>query len=336
MCSRKASTPPRSIMTEDHFIDALDSGVRLHLREKRPGGLRHPDPASTLLFVHGQSIPAPIAFDFPLPGYSWMEFAAARGFDVFALSVRGYGLSTRPPELEESPLGNPPAIRGLTAVRDIEAAVRFICENRRVDRLNLLGWSWGTTTAAAYAAAHGARVIRLVLFAPFYAYDSPEAAAQFEDPRRPGRLDPRMGAWRWVTERVQRERWDGSIPRGKHARWREERATKLFWTEQLRYDPQGRRRRPPAVRVPNGAMADRYDRARNIPLYDAARVRCPILLIRGDHDRSSLDPEASGLFRALTRSPGKRYIVLGDATHFLQFERRRIELFKETQLFLEL
>ena len=30
----------------------------------------------------------------------------------------------------------------------------------------------------------------------------------------------------------------------------------------------------------------------------------------------------------------KRYIIIGDATHFFQFERRREELFREVQLFL--
>ncbi len=324
-----------SLVREDHFLEALDPGIRLHLLEKRPKGLRRPESASTLLFIHGQSTPAPAAFDLSLPGYSWMEFAAARGFDVFGLSIRGYGLSTRPSELEEDPEGKPPAVRGQKAVEDIKAAVQYICEKRGVEQLNLLGWSWGTTTAPAFAVSSQARVRKLVLYAPFYAYDDPARAALMEDSARPGRLDPRMGAWRWVTEKDQRERWDSSIPQGQHNLWREERVMRTWWREQLCYDPQGRRRRPKAVRVPNGAMADLYDRTRNKPLYDASQVRCPVLLIRGDHDRSSRDPEASGLFRALTASHGKRYIIIGEATHFLQFERRREELFREVQLFLE-
>ncbi len=327
--------PPRTIEREDHFIDALDPGIQLHLREKRPRGMRRSEPASTILLVHGQSMPATVAFDLPLPGHSWLDWAASRGFHVFALSVRGYGLSTRPPEFSEPPEGRPPAARGLTALRDIEAAVRFIRERRGLDRLNLLGWSWGTTTTAAYTAANGDRIRRLVLFAPFYAYDDPAEASRFEDPERPGRWNPRLGAWRWVTEKIQRERWDGSIPKGKHAKWREERAIRLWWKEQLRYDPLGRKRRPPAVRVPNGAMADSYDRARNKPLYDASRIGCPVLLIRGDHDRSSRDPHAGGLFRALTGSRGKRYVILGDATHFAQYEWCREQLFREAQIFLE-
>lgn len=323
------------ITQREHFIDALDPGIRLHIREKRPAGMRRFEEASTLLLVHGQSMPAPHTFDIALPGYSWMDYAAARGFDVFALSVRGYGLSTRPAELLAPRLANPPAGRGRIAMRDIDAAVRFICDYRSIDRLNLLGYSFSTTTTAAYTAGNGGCIRRLVLYAPFYAYDRPEVAAGMEDPAHPGRLDPKFGAWRWVTKREQMERWDGSIPRGQRAKWREGRAIKYYWEKQLIYDKEGRKRRTPAVKVPNGPMADRYDRARNIPLYDASKLHPPALLIRGDHDRSSLDPEANGLFKALTASRGKRHVIIGDATHFIQYEKRREELFGEVQLFLE-
>ncbi|OGL61484.1 MAG: hypothetical protein A3J27_11380 [Candidatus Tectomicrobia bacterium RIFCSPLOWO2_12_FULL_69_37] len=327
--------PARAIVQEDHFIESLDPGIRLHLREKRLRGRRRADPAAAVLCLHGQSIPAPAAYDLPVPGYSWLDWMAARGMHVFALSIRGYGLSTRPPEMSAPPGNVPPASRGLVAQRDIEAAVRFIRRRLEIKQLNLLGWSWGTTTSATYTANNGPLVRRLALYAPFYAYLDPEAAARAEDPRRPGRWNPGNGAWRWATEAVQRERWDGSIPKGQHAKWREERAVRRFWKEQLRYDPAGRRRRPPAVRVPNGAMADAYDRAKGKATYDAADIACPVLLIRGDHDRSSRDAHGTTLFNALRNSRQKRYVILGNATHFAQYEWCREQLFREVQLFLE-
>ncbi len=323
------------IFRKDHLIDSHDEGVKLHLREKKPRGMEKTQTATTLLMVHGQSTPSPVAFDLPLRGYSWMDFVASRGFHVYALSIRGYGPSTRPPEMRTSPANQPPAVRGLTAVRDIDAAVRFICEENAITKLNLLGWSWGTTTTAAFTAAKQSRVRRLALYAPFYAYDDPKAAVLWEDPARPGRWNPRSGAWRWVTENYQRERWDGSIPKGRHAKWRTERAIKRFWAEQLKFDAEGRHRKIPAVRVPNGAMADAYDRARNKPLYDARKITCPVLTIRGDHDRSSTDPIFAGVYRALINSRGKRSVVLGDATHFAQYEWSRDALYGEVQNFLE-
>ncbi|HBK78449.1 MAG TPA: hypothetical protein DDZ83_01990 [Nitrospinae bacterium] len=329
----RRSTP--KIVQKDHFIEGLDPGVRLHLREKQPSGLKRFEEAGTLLMLHGQSMSAPITYDISLPGYSWMDYAAARGFDVFALTIRGYGLSTRPPEFSAPRLANPPAVRGRVALRDIDAAVRFICSYRNLDRINLLGYSFSTTTSAAFTAMNGDRIRRLALYAPFYAYERPEVAALSEAEGVPGRLDPKFGAWRWVTRRDQMERWDGSIPRGQHSKWREARAVKYYWNEQIKFDPEGRKRRIPAVKVPNGPMADRYDRARGIPLYDASKIKIPVLLIRGDHDRSSLDPEANGLFKALTGSRGKRHIIMGDGTHFIQYEKRREELYSQVQLFME-
>ncbi len=328
------SSSPR-IVQEDHFIDALDPGIRLHIREKRPRGLKRFEEAGTILLLHGQSMPAPHIYDIRIPGYSWMDYMAARGFDVFALTYRGYGLSSRQPELSAPRLANPPAGRGRVVLRDIEAAVRFILNRRGLNRINLLGYSFSTTTSAAYTAANGSRIRRLAVYAPFYAYERPEVAAQSEDPAHPGRLDPRFGAWRWVTRREQMERWDGSIPRGLHAKWREARAVKYYWAQQLKFDPEGRKRRTPAVKVPNGPLADRYDRARGVPLYDASKIKNPVLLIRGDHDRSSTDPEANGLFKALTASRGKRHVIIGGATHFIQFEKRCEELYSEVQLFME-
>jgi pimeloyl-ACP methyl ester carboxylesterase len=264
-----------------------------------------------------------------------MDYVASRGFNVFALSIRGYGLSTKPPELRQPRLSNPPTIRGRVAVRDIGTAVEYICEKLSIDKLNLTGWSWGSTTTAAYTAGHGNRIRRLALYAPFYAYDRPEVAAQSEDPNHPGRIHPKFGAWRWVTEREQEERWGGSIPRGLDSKWREARAAKKYWTAQLQYDPIGKKRRIPAVCVPNGAKADGYDRARNKPIYDASNIHCPVLLIRGDHDRSCNDPEVAGHYKALCNSREKRSVLLGGGTHFMQYERRREELFQQVQIFIE-
>jgi pimeloyl-ACP methyl ester carboxylesterase len=323
------------ILAEDHMIPSLDQGISLHLREKRPRGLRA-EAAGTLLCVHGQSIPGAAAFDFPVPGYSWMDYMAERGFDVFALSLRGYGASTRPREMTVSPRGKSPAVRAEEAVRDVEAAARFICERREVDRLNLLGWAQGTMLTAAYAAAKPARARKLVLVSPLYLCEAPGEFALFEDPARPGKLNPKFFcAWRWATEKGQQRNWSRLIPKGREKAFRESRAVRAYWREQIRHDREGRRRRYPAVRVPNGLMADHYDRTRGKAFFDAAKVRCPALLVRAEYDLVSKDAEAQRLFGALGSSPGKRYAVLGGATHFAQYEKRRGDLFGEVQGFLE-
>jgi pimeloyl-ACP methyl ester carboxylesterase len=264
-----------------------------------------------------------------------MDYIAARGYDVFALTIRGYGLSSRPPEMERDPASAPPAVRARTATRDVEAAVRFIREHRGANRLSLLGWAQGTMLAASFAAAHPEQTEKIVLFSPLYLND-PSAASLFEDPEQPGQLKAEFrGAWRWVTEEGQQWNWSRLFPRGKSRLWRETSAVRAYWDEQLKYDSEGMRRRPRGIRIPNGLMADHFDRTRGRSIYDPAKVKCPVLLIRGEHDLVSEDKEAQRLFQALTRTSGKRYAIIGDATHFVQFEKRREELFREVQGFLE-
>ena len=76
--------------------------------------------------------PASTSFDLPLDGESWMDYLAARGYDVYLLDLRGYGKSSRPKEMSEDPKANPPIVRGDTAVKDIGTAVDFVLSRRKI------------------------------------------------------------------------------------------------------------------------------------------------------------------------------------------------------------
>ncbi|MDA1000363.1 MAG: alpha/beta fold hydrolase [bacterium] len=327
----------KEIVREEHFIaPADDPAIRLHLREKRLKGKGKFSTGETLLFVHGQSVPSPACFDLPVPGYSWMDHAAGRGFDVYALSLRGYGLSSRPRAMEGCPGGRPPAVRARVAIRDVEAAVRFIRRRRGVSRVNILGWAQGTMLAAAFAGRHPAQAGKIVLYSPLYLNETPEAAALFQDPKNPKKLNPELFfAWRWVYEKGQQHNWSRLFPKGKKNLWCDARAVRAYWHEQLRYDARGKKKKTPAVRITNGLMADHYDRTQGKTIVRPGKVRSAALLIRGEHDRVSPENEVSRLFAELKNTAGKRYVVMGDATHFVQFEKRREALFGEVQNFLE-
>ena len=45
--------------------------------------------------------------------------------------------------------------------------------------------------------------------------------------------------------------------------------------------------------------------------------------------------EAWDLFQKMTNSRGKRFVVIGDGTHYMEFEKRREELYREVENFLE-
>src|ERR1700754_2889946 len=88
------------LVTEEMRVTS-DPGIEIYVRNKRPADMTSFRPERTLLYVHGSTYPASTAFDLKLDGVSWMEYVAARGYDVYLLDLRGYGFSTRPTEMDE-------------------------------------------------------------------------------------------------------------------------------------------------------------------------------------------------------------------------------------------
>jgi alpha-beta hydrolase superfamily lysophospholipase len=78
-------------------------------------------PEKIVLFVHGATYLAESAFDLPLDGMSWMDYIAQHGYDVYLMDVRGYGGSTRPPEMSRPPGENQPIVYTDVAVKDVGA-----------------------------------------------------------------------------------------------------------------------------------------------------------------------------------------------------------------------
>ena len=134
-----ASAPPApvAITTETFMIPAADPGIQLHVRNKRPAGQDRFAPERIVLLVHGATYPSEPGFDIPLPGGSWLDRLAGRGFDVYAVDVRGYGRSTRPASMSQPVASNPPFADTQDTVRDVGAAVDFIPTHRGVAKINV-------------------------------------------------------------------------------------------------------------------------------------------------------------------------------------------------------
>ena len=316
----------QDLIAYETFVPSAMPGVSLYVREKHPAGMTRFTPERTLLFVHGATYPAETAFDLTLDGFSWMDFIARRGFDVYLLDVRGYGRSTRPPAMDAPPGDNPPFASTEDARADVAAVAAYIRARRGIERLCLLGWSWGCATMGSFAAAYPETVERLVLFAPGWVRDGASAA------------DPggELGAWRGVTREAALARWlngvpdderEGLIPPGWFDAW----ADATFAT-----DPVGAAMQPPVLRAPNGVVRDsRTFWSAGRALYDPAGITAPTMIAVGEWDRDT--PPALGLtlFSLLKNARQKRFVLLGSATHTALLERHRLALFEQVQLFLE-
>src|SRR6266511_6377702 len=202
-----ATNVPKLVM-EEFMVPAVDPGISLYVRNKHPQGVKKFAGERVLLYVHGATYPSETAFDLKLNGLSWMDYIASRGYDVWLLDLRGYGKSTRPAEMADKPEANAPIVTGQTAVKDIGTAVDFILQRRNIPRLNLLGWSWGTTLMATYTTQNASKVERLVLYAPSWIRQTPSLVQA-----GPGKL----GAYRMVNRDQAKESWYTGVPEDKKA-----------------------------------------------------------------------------------------------------------------------
>ena len=314
-------------LTMEEFMVPSDPGIQVYLRNKRPTDMREFTSERTVLFVHGATYPAHTAFDLQLGGMSWMDYMAQRGYDVYLIDLRGYGRSTRPPQMAQDAKANPPFATTEDVMRDVDAAIEFIRKRRGISKVNLLSWSWGTAITQWYTANNPAKVNKLALFAPVWIRTTPSLVTTGAGPIPAYRtVEMSQAKTRWLTG-VAADKQASLIPPGWFEAWSE--AT-------LKSDPEGSRRNPPVIRAPNGVVADglRYWGNNNIP-WDPAKITVPVLLVKGEWDVDTPASMAQALFPKLTGAPYKRYVEIGEGTHTLIMEKNRMALFETVQQFFD-
>jgi pimeloyl-ACP methyl ester carboxylesterase len=324
LASASLAEVPR-LEAEDTMIPAADPGIQLFVRNKRPVGMTRFMPEKILLFVHGATYPAETAFDLPLNGLSMMDYIAGQGFDVYLVDVRGYGGSTRPPEMDKPASESPPIADTRMAVKDVGAAVDYILKRRSVGKISLMGWSWGTSIMGMYTAEHNNKVNRLVLYAPLWIFSTRPIIGG----------DGPLGAYRTVSRDSAKARWLAGVPEAKKADlipagWFEQWADATWAT-----DPVGAKQSPPVLRASNGVLQDvRSYWAAGKALYDPADIRVPTLLIHAEWDADLPSDQAQAYFKKLTNTPYKRFVELGEGTHTVMMEKNRMQFFHEVANFL--
>ena len=107
-----------SIVVDSYLIPSGDAGIHLYVRNKRPGAVTTFSAERTVLYVHGSTQASETTFDLALDGKSWMDYLAEHGWDVWLMDVRGYGRSTKPPEMERPAADSPPIAPAVVAVRE--------------------------------------------------------------------------------------------------------------------------------------------------------------------------------------------------------------------------
>ena len=315
------------MVMEEFMVPAVDPGIELYVRNKYIRGTAAFAPGKILLYVHGATYPSETSFDLRLNDLSWMEYIAQHGYDVYLMDVRGYGRSTRPTEMNEPAADNEPIVRTETAVKDVGAVVDFVLKRRDVSKINLMGWSWGTSIMGWYTAQNNEKVNRLVLYAPVWLLTTPPLLVKKGD---------KVGAYRTVSRDDAKSRWLSGVAEDKQADlipagWFEAWADATFAT-----DPVGAKQSPPVLRVPNGVVRDGLEFwLANKPLYDPAGIRVPTFLAHAEWDADLPSYALHAYFAKLTNTASKRYVEIGEGTHSILLEKNRMQLFQAVQQFLD-
>jgi pimeloyl-ACP methyl ester carboxylesterase len=320
-----AHPQPVPLSIEEAMIEAPQTGLKIYVRNKHPAAMDRFAPERTLLFVHGATYPASTTFDLQLDSVSWMDYIARQGFDVYLLDLPGYGASARPAAMDQPAEAGEPVETTAEALRDFGAVVDWVLNRRHLSRLDIVGWSWGTTIAGGFAAEQPSKVSRLVLFAPVWVAQTPPAAVQ----------PPALGAYRLVTAEAASQRWLRGVPEDKKGdlippgwfdTWQ-----KATWAS----DPKAAAS-PSVLRAPNGAVLDNQRFwSTGKATYDPGKIEAPTLIIQAEWDQDTPPNRVQALFPRLTSAAWKIYVLLGEGTHAVMLEKNRMLLFQSVQSFLQ-
>lgn len=303
--------------------------AQIYVREVTLAGPALRPPAGSgrvVLFVHGAGTPAEVAFDVPHADYSWMAYLAKAGYDVFSMDMTGYGRSTRPlpmndpcnlsreQQLALSPACAEPSYgQNMTTIasdwNDIGAVVDYLRALRRVERVNLIGWSLGGPRAGGYTARNQDKVSKLILLSPAYNRNGrPEPPA--EVPAKGAAMNTQSHAdflANWTRQIGCPDQYDQA-------------ASDSVWKAMLESDPVGATwgsgvRRAPLVTTwgwNSGVVS---------------KVTTPTLLVAPAHDKQVVPQSVQNLHTDLG-SPKKVLVDLACTSHNALWEKNHLLLFK--------
>ena len=223
------------------------NGTALYLSQTFLTGTQ---PQKQILLVHGVTYSSH-EFDIDYQDYSLVRHLARNGYGVWLLDIAGFGRSEA---VEDGFM-----VDSDYAAEDIHAAAETIIRETGQEKIDVLGWSWGTVTVSRFAARHPEMIGRLVLYAPILCG---------------------VGAYE-VTEPFHHNTWEHAAadfqqcPDGSFdASVTDPAILEWFCSGCWHYDGES---------SPNGGRRDICVDPSNL-LIDLAQIRMPTLVICGDQD----------------------------------------------------
>lgn len=288
VCLVLAATGPavsQTITGTEHWVNNGD--IRLYVWEKYTGS---PEGKPIIVLCHGSATAGKESFDLQVRGkatYSLMDVLAQAGFDVFAPDVRGFGRSTHPAGLMTT----------MEAGTDLNAVVDYILKERKVSKVNLLGWSWGTQYSGMFVMAQPGKIEKYVSYAQMH-LNSPDIAK-----RRP-RIDVfRQNPYLTIPEAGWKPRFYSMTPAEAN--------------DPDVVDAYAKAAAQVEVKSPTGPQLDMVT---IMPMINARLMLVPTMIIHGQYDDVA---DLQGLlpFFSDLPNPYKEYVVVPNAGHMMHLQK---------------
>ncbi len=269
------------------------NGIDLHLDCLNEDGN---EKGRNILLIHGVTYSSH-EFDIDYEDYSLVRMLAREGYAVWRLDIAGFGQSG---SVEDGFMPDSDY-----AAEDINAAVKEIVRITGQDKIDILGWSWGTVTVGRFAGKYDEHINSIVLYAPILSgIGEYEVADDFHH-----------NTWEHAADDFQRDE-EGGFDFGITDPAVIELFCSSCWHYDGEYSPNGGRR---DVCVPESEK-----------LINLAELNVPTLVICGDNDpylnydlvNTSLDflPEGS----QLEIIEGGSHVVFIEKPFYRDFQARLI------------
>lgn len=320
--------------TEIHKIPSTTSHLKLALyrQSSQEKGESIAKNSPVVLFIHGATVSGGMSVGYRINDYSWMDDIALSGRNAWALDFAGYGRSDPYNEMT-SGTGRDPLGTAEELVSDIDRAVEYIRGYEGVSKITLIATSRGAIPAGYYATKFKEKIERIVFNSPIVRRDatSPQVIqALFGSNKRPSQPYFDISAAQRLSMIME--------DRPKNTEPQLEAAFIEHWPIALASEAApstAKNNVATSIRVPGGFAVDIFD-AWHGKYWRPQEISVPILIIRGDYDRVLTTAEdVQWLYENLPASISKRYVLVDKGTHAMLFEKKRFELYREVQLFLD-
>ena len=265
------------------------NGCNLYLSKLQVAGSA---PKKNILLIHGLTYSSHV-FDVNFGDYSFVKFLARKGYAVWRLDLSGYGQSDA--------LADGFKINSDYAAEDINAAVNKI----NAEKIDLLGWSFGTISVGKFAAKYPEKIRKLILYAPiFNGLSTVNVTEPFHE-----------NTWEHAADDFQKLS-DGSIDFDIV----EPAVANTFLADCWRYDKNS---------SPNGCRREIFS-SETARLISMDKIKNPVLIIEGDRDayinRAALAEVVKNL------QTNSEFMEIAGGSHVVMIEKPHYKKFRDAVL----